>query len=141
MLTYSLVDDTIERKVNSSDASAFAKICGCFPSQGKFQNFTWFNITTNAFHPVWGVIWLLIAFGFFVAGILIGIVAFKVRPWRRLSLSVWSDLYLHRKPLRSKLRMRSISCRSRGHLAPHSACPHRRISLQCQWRLPGYSFK
>ena len=28
-------DDTIARKVNSSDASAFAKICGCFPSQGK----------------------------------------------------------------------------------------------------------
>lgn len=56
---WDIVDDTIERKVNSSDASAFAKICGCFPSQ------------------VWGVIWLLIAFGFFVAGILIGIVAFK----------------------------------------------------------------
>lgn len=28
------VDDTIARKVNASDASAFAKICGCFPSQG-----------------------------------------------------------------------------------------------------------
>ena len=28
-------DDTIARKVNASDASAFAKICGCFPSQGK----------------------------------------------------------------------------------------------------------
>jgi hypothetical protein len=27
-------DDTIARKVNTSDASAFAKICGCFPSQG-----------------------------------------------------------------------------------------------------------
>jgi hypothetical protein len=27
-------DDTIARKVNASDASAFAKICGCFPSQG-----------------------------------------------------------------------------------------------------------
>ena len=29
-----VLDDTIARKVNSSDASAFAKICGCFPSQG-----------------------------------------------------------------------------------------------------------
>lgn len=28
-------DDTIARKVNESDASAFAKICGCFPSQGE----------------------------------------------------------------------------------------------------------
>lgn len=29
-----ILDDTIARKVNASDASAFAKICGCFPSQG-----------------------------------------------------------------------------------------------------------
>jgi hypothetical protein len=28
-------DDTIARKANASDATAFAKICGCFPSQGK----------------------------------------------------------------------------------------------------------
>ncbi|KAH9011632.1 peptidase M50B-like-domain-containing protein [Lactarius pseudohatsudake] len=56
---WDVVDDTIARKVNSSDASAFAKICGCFPSQ------------------VWGVIWLLIAFCFFVLGILVGIIAFK----------------------------------------------------------------
>ncbi|KAF9023005.1 hypothetical protein BDZ89DRAFT_914497, partial [Hymenopellis radicata] len=53
------IDDTIARKVNSSDASAFAKICGCFPSQ------------------VWGVIWLIVAFIFFAAGIIVGLVAFK----------------------------------------------------------------
>ena len=29
-----VIDDTIARKVNSSDASHFAHICGCFPSQG-----------------------------------------------------------------------------------------------------------
>jgi hypothetical protein len=56
---WDVIDDTIARKVNSSDASAFAKICGCFPSQ------------------VWGVIWLFIAFCFFVAGIVVGLVAFK----------------------------------------------------------------
>ncbi|KAF7359364.1 hypothetical protein MSAN_01279000 [Mycena sanguinolenta] len=56
---WDVVDDTIARKVNSSDASAFAKICGCFPSQ------------------VWGVIWLLVAFVFFACGILVGLAAFK----------------------------------------------------------------
>ncbi|KAK7023914.1 peptidase M50B-like-domain-containing protein [Favolaschia claudopus] len=56
---WDVVDDTIARKVNSSDASAFAKICGCFPSQ------------------VWGVIWLIVAFVFFASGILVGLAAFK----------------------------------------------------------------
>ncbi|KAJ7692351.1 peptidase M50B-like-domain-containing protein [Mycena olivaceomarginata] len=56
---WDVIDDTIARKVNSSDASAFAKICGCFPSQ------------------VWGVIWLLVAFIFFAGGILVGLAAFK----------------------------------------------------------------
>ncbi|KAG6328254.1 hypothetical protein ID866_10835 [Astraeus odoratus] len=56
---WDVIDDTIARKVNSSDASAFARICGCFPSQ------------------VWGVIWLIIAIIFFAAGVLVGIVAFK----------------------------------------------------------------
>ncbi|KAI0781205.1 hypothetical protein BD413DRAFT_608371 [Trametes elegans] len=51
--------DTIARMVNGSDASSFAHICGCCPSQ------------------VWGVIWLIQAFAFFAAGILVGIVAFK----------------------------------------------------------------
>jgi hypothetical protein len=56
---WDVIDDTIARKVNSSDASAFAKICGCCPSQ------------------VWGVIWLLQAIVFFAAGVIVGLVAFK----------------------------------------------------------------
>ncbi|KIM55207.1 hypothetical protein SCLCIDRAFT_1221350 [Scleroderma citrinum Foug A] len=56
---WDVIDDTIARKVNNSDASAFARICGCFPSQ------------------VWGVIWLIIAILFFAAGVLVGLVAFK----------------------------------------------------------------
>ncbi|KAK0458582.1 peptidase M50B-like-domain-containing protein [Desarmillaria tabescens] len=56
---WDVIDDTIARKVNTSDASAFARVCGCFPSQ------------------VWGVIWLLVAIAFFAAGILVGLAAFK----------------------------------------------------------------
>ncbi len=40
-------DDTIARKVNSSDASAFAKICGCFPSQGTSFSSTQFLSENN----------------------------------------------------------------------------------------------
>jgi len=56
---WDVIDDTIARKVNSSDASHFAQICGCFPSR------------------VWGVIWLIVAFLFFAAGVIVGLVAFK----------------------------------------------------------------
>ncbi|EEB95704.1 hypothetical protein MPER_05284, partial [Moniliophthora perniciosa FA553] len=56
---WDVIDDTIARKVNTSDASVFAKICGCFPSQ------------------VWGVIWLIQAFVFFALGVIVGLVAFK----------------------------------------------------------------
>ncbi|KAG2365866.1 peptidase M50B-like-domain-containing protein [Suillus spraguei] len=56
---WDVIDDTIARKVNSSDASAFARVCGCFPSQA------------------WGLIWLIIAFIFFAAGVLVGLAAFK----------------------------------------------------------------
>lgn len=56
---WDIVDDTISRKVNTSDATVFAKQFGCCPPQ------------------VWGVIWLLIAFVFFGLGILVGIAAFK----------------------------------------------------------------
>jgi len=56
---WDVVDDTITRKVNTSDASQFAKICGCFPSQ------------------VWGFIWLIVAIIFFALGILVGLAAFK----------------------------------------------------------------
>ncbi|KAJ7577537.1 peptidase M50B-like-domain-containing protein [Mycena floridula] len=56
---WDVVDDTIARKVNSSDASAFARICGCCPSR------------------VWGVLWLMVAIIYFAAGIIVGLVAFK----------------------------------------------------------------
>ncbi|KAJ7702353.1 peptidase M50B-like-domain-containing protein [Mycena rosella] len=56
---WDVIDDTIARKVNTSDASAFSRICGCLPSQ------------------VWGVIWLIQAFIFFAAGVLVGLAAFK----------------------------------------------------------------
>ncbi|KAJ3903832.1 peptidase M50B-like-domain-containing protein [Lentinula edodes] len=56
---WDIIDDTISRKVNSSDAAQFAKICGCCPSQ------------------VWGVLWLCISLAFFIAGVLVGLVAFK----------------------------------------------------------------
>ncbi|KAH7100035.1 peptidase M50B-like-domain-containing protein [Auriculariales sp. MPI-PUGE-AT-0066] len=56
---WDIIDDTIARKVNSSDAAQFSHICGCFPSQ------------------VWGVIWLIIAFIYFAAGVIVGLVAFK----------------------------------------------------------------
>jgi len=56
---WDVIDDTISRKVNGSDASSFADICGCCPSQ------------------VWGVIWLIQAAAFFAAAIIVGIVVFK----------------------------------------------------------------
>ncbi|GAB1517150.1 hypothetical protein RhiTH_000194 [Rhizoctonia solani] len=56
---WDIIDDTISRKVNTSDAAVFAKQFGCCPAQ------------------VWGVIWLLIAFVFFALGVLVGIAAFK----------------------------------------------------------------
>lgn len=56
---WDVIDDTIARKVNSSDASLFADICGCCPSK------------------VWGVIWLIQALIFFALGVIVGLVAFK----------------------------------------------------------------
>ncbi|KDR81961.1 hypothetical protein GALMADRAFT_240311 [Galerina marginata CBS 339.88] len=56
---WDVVDDTLARKVNTSDASEFARICGCCPSR------------------VWGFIWLVQAFVFFGLGVIVGLVAFK----------------------------------------------------------------
>ncbi|KZO95130.1 hypothetical protein CALVIDRAFT_564914 [Calocera viscosa TUFC12733] len=56
---WDVIDDTIARKVNTSDASQFAHVCGCCPSQ------------------VWGFVWLLVAAAFFAAAIIVGIIAFK----------------------------------------------------------------
>lgn len=38
-----------------------------------------FTVLIMDMRTVWGVIWLIIAFCFFAAGILVGLVAFKVR--------------------------------------------------------------
>ncbi|WFD37664.1 uncharacterized protein MJAP1_000611 [Malassezia japonica] len=51
---WDICDDLIFRKVNESDATAFAKLVGCCPPQ------------------VWGFIWLLISIAFFAGGILDG---------------------------------------------------------------------
>ncbi|KAG2221136.1 hypothetical protein INT45_004445 [Circinella minor] len=57
---WDILDDLVFRKAYESDASKFAKQCGgCMSSR------------------VWGVIWFIISLIFFVAGILIGLVAFK----------------------------------------------------------------
>ncbi|KAF5349503.1 hypothetical protein D9756_009006 [Leucocoprinus leucothites] len=56
---WDVIDDTIARKVNTSDASVFADICGCCPAR------------------VWGVIWLIQAIIFFALGVIVGLVAFK----------------------------------------------------------------
>jgi hypothetical protein len=47
------LDDTIARKTNSSDAAAFARICGCFPSRG-----LWFGYIQCSF-----LIWLQFSVG------------------------------------------------------------------------------
>ena len=39
----------------------------------------WHPLFTNFKKKVWGVIWLIIAFIFFISGVLVGLVAFKVR--------------------------------------------------------------
>lgn len=56
---WDVVDDTLARKVNTSDASVFAERYGCCPSK------------------VWGFVWLVVAFIFFALGVLVGLVAFK----------------------------------------------------------------
>jgi len=58
-VVWDVIDDTLARKVNTSDASEFARICGCCPSQ------------------VWGFIWLIIAIVFFGLGVIVGLLAFK----------------------------------------------------------------
>ncbi|KAF8968234.1 peptidase M50B-like-domain-containing protein [Flammula alnicola] len=56
---WDVIDDTLARKVNTSDASEFARVCGCCPSR------------------VWGFLWLVIAFVFFALGVIVGLVSFK----------------------------------------------------------------
>ncbi|KAI9027638.1 peptidase M50B-like-domain-containing protein [Phycomyces nitens] len=57
---WDILDDLVFRKAFESDASKFAKLCGsCMSSR------------------VWGVLWFIISLLFFIAGILIGLAAFK----------------------------------------------------------------
>ncbi|RSH94516.1 hypothetical protein EHS25_004319 [Saitozyma podzolica] len=56
---WDIIDDTLDRKVNTSDASEYANMIGCCGSR------------------FWGAFWLLISVVFFAAGILVGIAAFK----------------------------------------------------------------
>lgn len=56
---WDISDDLIFRKVNASDASQFARYCGCLPAQG------------------WGVLWLLISLAFLVGAVIGGLVTFK----------------------------------------------------------------
>ncbi|KAF9032911.1 peptidase M50B-like-domain-containing protein [Panaeolus papilionaceus] len=58
-VVWDVVDDTLARKVNTSDASEFARICGCCPSR------------------VWGFIWLVVAIVYFALGIIVGLAVFK----------------------------------------------------------------
>lgn len=58
-VVWDVIDDTLARKVNTSDASEFARVCGCCPSQ------------------VWGFLWLIISIIFFGLGVIVGLVAFK----------------------------------------------------------------
>ncbi|KIY48278.1 hypothetical protein FISHEDRAFT_43437 [Fistulina hepatica ATCC 64428] len=109
---WDVIDDTIARKVNSSDASAFAEICGCCPSQGMC-----IAVLTRLLHllilfptsVVWGVIWLVQAFVFFALGIIVGLVAFKVSSCITGFLKSTIDCY-HRKTRLSKKQRQMISC-------------------------------
>jgi len=64
---WDVIDDTVIRKVENSDASAFARICGCCPSR------------------VWGFIWTIQAIIFFALGIIIGLLAFKENAQQQAS--------------------------------------------------------
>lgn len=67
---WDILDDLVFRKVHESDASKFAKMCGgCMSSR------------------VWGALWFMISLIFFVAGILIGLAAFKGKG-RKIQCSV-----------------------------------------------------
>ncbi|RCH88057.1 hypothetical protein CU098_003391 [Rhizopus stolonifer] len=57
---WDILDDLVFRKLHESDASKFAQVCGsCMSSR------------------VWGVFWFIISLAFFIAGILVGLAAFK----------------------------------------------------------------
>ena len=140
-------DDTIARKVNTSDASCIS-LRGdlrLFPFAGYADHnfvFTCVAYTDRRafllkFSKVWGVIWLVIAFIFFLLGLMVGILAFKVRPHPKYAVLLLSftllivacDLSCSNRRL-SKRRMRSTSCPCQGLRAARSRC-HCRPCLRC----------
>ena len=82
----------------------------------------------RAILKVWGVIWLFIAFIFFVLGVLVGILAFKVRRHGEdicctaLYLRAHRDVFCVRNRRLSKRRTRSISCPCRGRRTARALC-------------------
>ncbi|KAF8812006.1 hypothetical protein BYT27DRAFT_7183342 [Phlegmacium glaucopus] len=58
-VVWDVIDDTVARRVNTSDASEFARICRCCPSR------------------VWGFIWTIQAIIYFALGIIVGLLVFK----------------------------------------------------------------
>jgi len=59
---WDIVEDLVMRRVNESDATKFAKLCGCCTPQ------------------FWGVVWFLISLLFLTAAILVALVVFKNPP-------------------------------------------------------------
>jgi hypothetical protein len=105
---WDIIDDTIEHKANGSDASAFAEICGCFPSQGEKLSLSGQDYITDTC-TVWGVIWLLQALIMFGIGLIVGIVAFKVRRLHCASDTEADDS--HSNQWRSRRSNQNTSCR------------------------------
>lgn len=76
---------------------------------------------------MWGVIWLVIAFIFFISGVLVGIVAFKVcysrkQTLRYIAVLAWGNLahicmFCRNRRLNNK-KMRSTFCPLPGRTAP-----------------------
>lgn len=57
---WDIVEDLVMRRVNESDATKFAKLCGCCPPQ------------------FWGFVWFLVSLVFLAAAILAALVVFKL---------------------------------------------------------------
>ena len=55
---WDIIEDLILRKVNGSDATKMAEVCGCCPARG------------------WGIIWGFISVFFLIAGVMAGLLFF-----------------------------------------------------------------
>ncbi|GFZ42734.1 hypothetical protein JCM24511_00452 [Saitozyma sp. JCM 24511] len=86
LIVWDIIDDTLDRKVNTSDASEYANMIGCCGSRFWGESTTSLVVSDDKasevrrhadVHPPSGAFWLLISVVFFAAGILVGIAAFK----------------------------------------------------------------